>query len=272
MHDLLKDLAPMESIAQQANHEGNDSLLLFQRLSHPAIRAQLINLLLDGEKDHASRGHLEPIKDLTSKTKGSSVDVNFKHVQYQAKTYEQLEREFSGRLDAAQTSTPVETSRKMPRLNGREVIPIGFLLRGEKPSTEYMSAVEAHEKGHYLRPYFGRFFDSHFAPGFDSASITYSEEDMAWLRPKNPNVADTVIEEMTTAYLMRGGEIAERMSQLKNYFGMRGNEKFTAAHLAYAREHYVPDTGIDNGMGLFFRAITPKTQKEFLRLVNSSGI
>jgi hypothetical protein len=42
------------------------------------------------------------------------------------------------------------------------------------------------------------------------------------------------------------------MAQVKNYFGMQGGEQFTRAHLEYARQHYVEDTGLDNNMTLFF--------------------
>jgi hypothetical protein len=53
-------------------------------------------------------------------------------------------------------------------------------------------------------------------------------------------------------------EIVERMAQLKNYFGMRGGEKFTLNHLEYAREivdgipRFMKDTDVDNMMTEFF--------------------
>ena len=53
---------------------------------------------------------------------------------------------------------------------------------------------------------------------------------------------------------------------------MKGNEKFTLKHLAYAREHYIPDTGFDNNMSEFFSAITKETESRFIELINSSGI
>ncbi len=62
------------------------------------------------------------------------------------------------------------------------------------------------------------------------------------------------------------------MSQLKNYFGMSGNELFTAEHLRYARKHYIPDTGVDNNMRQFFQAITPEAEGEFLKVINSCGM
>ena len=77
---------------------------------------------------------------------------------------------------------------------------------------------------------------------------------------------------MYLEYLFSGSEIAERMSQLKNYFGMRGAEQFTRNHLKYARLHYVTDVGFDNGISHLFQAITPETEDKFLELINNSGI
>jgi hypothetical protein len=42
--------------------------------------------------------------------------------------------------------------------------------------------------------------------------------------------------------------------------------------LRYAKEHYITDTGFDNKMTPFLKAITPETENEFIRLINSSGI
>ncbi len=62
------------------------------------------------------------------------------------------------------------------------------------------------------------------------------------------------------------------MSQLKNHFGLKSDERFTKEHLDYARMHYVTDTGFDNRMTPFLKAITPETEESFLELINSSGI
>lgn len=66
-------------------------------------------------------------------------------------------------------------------------------------------------------------------------------------------------------YLKNPDELLARMSQLKNYFGMQGNETFTVEHLAYAQEHYIDDTGLDNDMSHFFAAIRPE---EFINGMN----
>lgn len=50
-------------------------------------------------------------------------------------------------------------------------------------------------------------------------------------------------------------EILARMAQLKNYFGFSAGEQFTREHFAYAKEHYIEDTQMDNTMKDFFEKI-----------------
>lgn len=71
---------------------------------------------------------------------------------------------------------------------------------------------------------------------------------------------------------MKPAEIIERMSQLKNYFGMKGDEVFTTQHLNYAKKNYIKDTGMGSQIEPFLSAITKNTEKDFLDLINSLGI
>ena len=145
-----------------------------------------------------------------------------------------------------------------------------------------MGIIEAHEKGHVLRPYGSEYMRGRFASGFDLSRITFSEQEQKKIAIEfnTPDLADhrsaplsrEKMLECHLEYLFRGEEVAERMAQLKNYFGLRGAEPFTKEHLEYARAHYVPDTGLDNSMTQFFQAITPDTEAAFLRLINSMGI
>ncbi len=70
-------------------------------------------------------------------------------------------------------------------------------------------------------------------------------------------------------YLRKPDELMARMAQLKNYFGMKEGEVFTKGHLEFARTHYVEDTGLDNSMSVMFRIVSPKTEPDFLRLMNT---
>ncbi len=79
-----------------------------------------------------------------------------------------------------------------------------------------------------------------------------------------------------TPYLHRTFEVYARMSQLKNYFGFEGEEKFTPEHLKYAKENYLKDnrmeSGKDAGMRNFLKAITSESEEKFLEVINSHGI
>ena len=79
---------------------------------------------------------------------------------------------------------------------------------------------------------------------------------------------------MVKSYFSRIDELLERMSQLKNYFGMRGSGVFTKEHLYYAKKHYSEDVQTPGDLQIqpFFDAITPETEEEFIRLMNTLGI
>jgi hypothetical protein len=190
------------------------------------------------------------------------------YAPYVPETRDKLEADLLSRIQKIETSTNINFEGKGPDMG---TIPIGSLIGGKKPSLREMSAIEAHEKGHFVRVY--GMSNNHLAAGFDASAIQLSKADIEYLKEHcYQNMSEEEIPAEHSEYLINDMEVAERMSQLKNYFGMKGNEIFTANHLKYAREHYSQDTGIDNSMTQFFQAITPETEKEFLRLINSSGI
>ncbi len=69
-------------------------------------------------------------------------------------------------------------------------------------------------------------------------------------------------------YLREPDELLARMAQFKNYFGMSADEPFTAQHLDYVRQHYVEDTGLDNGVSTMLCIVTPETEVKFIELMN----
>lgn len=264
----------MEEVARQANYEGNHSLLLFERVSNPKIREQIIDMLMLDEKDREKKKHRKVVRDEKGKpVLDSSGKPKYRPAEYVAKTRNQVEDKFQKNLEKVRIETPVSFEGKGPDTGH---IPAGLTVGGEKVTVVQMSAVEAHEKGHILRTYGGETVYKIFGRVLDLSAITWSDEYIAGIRKKMggipPGTTDEAIIERSYSYFLSPMEIAERMSQLKNYFGMNGAEKFTVAHLTYAREHYIKDTGNDNGMTQFFQAITPETEKEFLRLINSAGI
>lgn len=69
-------------------------------------------------------------------------------------------------------------------------------------------------------------------------------------------------------YLREPDELMVRMAQFKNYFSMSADEQFTVQHLDFVRQHYVEDTGLDNGISIMLGIITPETETRFIELMN----
>lgn len=265
-----------EELERIANFEGNQSELMLQRLSSAKIFNQIVDLwetrLQVDWKYGGKNTNISP--DETS-----VLEINKKSF-YLPKNREEIEAELQRRLDNAMVSTPVRIERDINA--DTECIPTELILQsGKRASTEQMSIVEAHEKGHLIRTYSGMYYEMIFHEGFDFSLDIIKREVVRNLGPEkksplaDPNQAAEDLENATAQmywYISQPAELCERMSQLKNYFGMSGTEEFTKTHLDYARENYVTDTGMDNNMTLFFECITPDSEADFVKLMNTVGI
>ena len=273
----------IKSIAEQANYEGNDSILLFTRINHPVIREQLINFFVSAEQARATT----PRKVFTLDKYGEIVESVAD--PYVPLSREQIIFEFDGRIKriVASTELDIDSIHKEPGadlVTGDAIMPFEWrdirwtLNQSGVPSIKQKSIIEAHEQGHILRPFEEhiRFYREYFQGGFDTSKVILPEEEILRRRAHKKENGSTEPEDYDVygllSYIFSPTEITERMSQLKNYFGFKGDEVFTSAHLSYAREHYVDDTGLDNWMTQFFMAITPQTEKRFLEIMNNSGI
>ncbi|MEK7582790.1 MAG: hypothetical protein AAB483_00045 [Patescibacteria group bacterium] len=125
------------SIEQQVNKEGHDADFLFSRLGNPVIRGQIIGYLLEDTRTWAQREHHE---------------FNEREVR------EKIEKDFDERLSQIQHDTPININGTEPSIyQGRELMPIpwdSWDNDGEYSVTKREKMiVEAHEKGHIIRPY-----------------------------------------------------------------------------------------------------------------------
>jgi len=244
-------------IEEQANSKENASLVFYERLKNPIIRKQIIDLFCDFQEDylHENTGFIP-------------------------KTRRQVEDEFEEKLEVFLSEPLISPASESPyEENGRVVIPEGWRVgkSKEKPTAKQWEIAEAHEKGHMMRPLWGsKHFRERFEKAFDTSAIVYPESEKKYEIEFSGNSLIAELEKMALAdhikYVFEPGEIIERMSQLKNYFGMKGSESFTKEHLAYAMKHYIEDTGMDNNMTQFFQAITPEKEDAFIGLINSAGI
>jgi hypothetical protein len=270
---------PTPSLEEIANYQGNDSLLLFERVSNPVIRDQIIDLLCESEqsRDGSDIETIELDESGTTK-KGEDGGVIFKTIQYKALSRDEIASNFDEWMRDEKSVTWIHfdddpnTQSSSSRMEMNALAPWN-----DKPYDEkQMSIIEAHEKGHNIRPYRDDFFKKHFKGAFSPGPEIVTDTDVEMYRKvcseEEKDLPTDQIRGLFLEYLFHPMEIAERMSQIKNYFGMSGNDVFTRDHLRYAAEHYAKDTGLDNGMGMFFRAIQPENEGEFVRLINCSGI
>lgn len=290
----LQEQNKTPSVQEQANFKGNYSELLFSRLHHPAIRNQLLDMLENNEKWIAE--HPDDKTELKKDLQTGEVILDdlglplFEKVPgvYIPKNREQLNQEIEEGIAVEMNQTSIDFDKSLIEsvatvINSEEVdspvnrVAIMGMKRGDssplsEEEIQQRSMFEAHEKGHVfrkLKP--SQYLQERFSQAFDLSNInleTYIPEG----RPEG--VTDEQIKESVEDYfnLSDPHEFIERMSQLKGYFGMKGDEKFTPQHLEHAREHYLEDIKFDNNMKAFFQAITPETEYAFLKLINSVGV
>ena len=276
-------------LEESANFEGVDSILTCERASHPVIQEQIVELLFAQEVAEKERidstkwvplnpewiaEHGETDQDVMGTEDSDDIIVRGQlHAVEPDK--DRIRRELSERVAHVSTVTEISFEEGEP---DSEMMRFNWNIGDQKASAKQLAITLAHEKGHRIRPYVGSFLNQHFAAGFDPSKARYTDQEYAFYRNEwakdlgGTALSDERIESELKEYLFSAMELAERMNQLKCYFGMRGAEKFTHEHLAYAREHYVEDTGLDNEMTRFFQAITPETEAAFLDLINTAGI
>jgi hypothetical protein len=281
-------------IENQANYKGNYSELVFSRLNNPVIRSQLLDLIEENER--WIQAH-PPTKEVLKKDQHGEIltdDIGipiFERVpdvyipkskkEIEASIREALEREqhftqvdFQAEPDES-VGTAIDQSADITNPNNRTVR-IGVKRNSSVPLSENeirnMSIIESHEKGHVFRVLRGSgFLEEKFSRAFDVSKISPNN----YLPDRPAESTDQQVIDSAREYLFNfksPHELIERMSQLKSYFGMKGDEKFTPQHLEYARKHYLEDGMMDNNMKTFFEAITPETEFTFLKLINSIGV
>lgn len=248
-----------EQIEKAANYAGDHTELMVQRLKDPEINDQLTRLV------HADRNY----------------DLSIMNVP----TLEEIKAQEQATITAVSEYTPVTFTGEMPSANMLDDVRESMDVYFENPkvfgenSIRQKNIFEAHEKGHTIRKIRSEAAQDYFKKGFDFNKMSIPPEKLNQLKeffhgqhPDSPVASDAEIYESIASYLSNPMESAERMSQLKNYFGMKDGEIFTKEHLDYARKHYVQDTKVDNHMTEFFQAITTKTEAAFLEIINKVGI
>ncbi len=210
----------ISQIEKQANYEGNHALLLFERISNPIIRKRMMDDLY------------------THFTSADDPEYN---------TYlsrEEFEKDIEEKIEIAKHHTNIEYPEKPDiDVGGRQDKGVGILFlnsinldTGEKYDVHSMNITEAHEKGHEIRDFsdFESDFSRKILSAFDSEKVIPSKvyiDFAARILKDNGSFEEYKTEKdiasLIKKYLFTPKELYERMSQLKNYFGMKGDEVFT---------------------------------------------
>ncbi len=247
-------------VESHANYQGDATLLFLKRINDPTIRKQLVRLL-----------YLSKKYDLYEKT---------------SPTENEVANDLNNALLAVSTDTPITFSGEMSSGSMGDGVRENMDVKW-KPTCgvlgEYgvkqKNYTEAHEKGHTVRKLRSTVARVYINTGFDFNNVRLSKDRLNSLRAHYAALGEDVsaatdeeLRDSVIEYLENPMELIERMSQLKNYFGILGTEPFTKEHLVYARDRYIPDTGMDNHMVEFLQAITPQTEDKFLAIINNCGV
>jgi hypothetical protein len=260
-----------KTIEQQANYEGNHSLLLFERIQNPDVFNKLVNDIYEDRTsvDFSSYDYIDPeyVKSLERDEYFVKQDIKI---------------ELQQALETTSKSTEIGFSENGYLNSSKGISGTGYVEICSSDSknqfnetTLNKNITEAHEKGHTIRGYnTDSGFTENLRSAFDFEKVSFSEEEYNEIRGlKNgyENDSNDEIQEGFSEYLSFPWEIVERMSQVKNYFGMSGFEEFTQEHLDYVRKNYVQDTGsYGPQIQPFFDSITD--DEKFINLMNTLGI
>lgn len=255
------------SIFEKISEQRNESLVLVSRFKDPVIKSQVVETLHKAYEMLAMSG---------KENDTVLIDENDEEVQQSVviPSIEEISRQYDEHVSEIERVTNITFTGREPESNTMdsswEFPGIGKL------SNNQLSIIEAHEKGHFVRNYPGQiqenFFIGYFSKGFDPEAISIDVPVLQQKFGKLKNMDEEKARDIILGKIFSPGELAERMSQMKNYFGMDGSEKFTKQHLQYVRENYVKDTGLDNWMTETLQAITPEKEAGFLELINTAGI
>lgn len=238
-----------EKITASANYPGDWTGLLYNRLTHPSTKEKFVTRRTEAME------HMEDDPSMVGRR-----EMPRAHYQQQIDNYsENIERVFS-MTEVGPAESFGSRGRNLGNM-GNESVGAVFSdaeYKGSPLTNRQKNIIEAHEKGHCLRD---------FASPYDRKEIQTTIDQSVITELNNLRKASGA-ERIAPTYVSNPMEIAERMAQFKNYFGMSANDTFKKEHLDYIREHYVSDTGLDNGVSDLLYVVTPDTESKFLDVIN----
>lgn len=243
-------------IEASANYPGDWTKLLYERMSDPVSKEKFI----------AQRMEAMP------EMKEGAVSLLSKETEYKSHYLAQIDT-YDERLAHIFSQTQVERAERDAHtlgtntLNQPGTVFLDAEAEGVPLTPRQKNIIEAHEKGHGLRDFQSPSDKAEIASVIDQAVL---QQLLAEYRTQEQ--AGSKARRFNANYIKEPEEIIERMAQFKNYFGMEATEPFTSKHLAYLREQYVADTGLDNSVTDLLHCITPRTEAAFLKVINTYPI
>lgn len=253
----------------------NYTIVFHERLNNPEIQDQLVSTL---KKHRETMG--EYLKIRKEDENGHLVLKN----EQELKDYtdeDSIKKELIDKINTVFASTEINFKENGGSYGGEGKVGSVAIFSRNSDNNEYhtakqLSMIEAHEKGHGIRSFKApsKEFLNEIKSCFDTTQVM---NDLDTVRLWKVAAGETVLSDEEAAYqlvnyIFTPVEVMERMSQLKNYFGMKGSEKFTKEHLKYVKEHYINDVGMVAQIKPFLDAITPETEDNFLKVINSFGV
>lgn len=308
MEKFSESKEPQKTLEQTANYEGSHTLLLCERLKNPIIRDRLIENIYE-HITTARYGYNRKKHAATKEEIGERLDADIKEALHSTdiEYYDDTKRPILG---ITYHDPVLETKRvamcigylhplsgkpySLQAYNSTESHEKGHFIRNFDPdfdsefqrrlstgfdrtkiniSQEIIEASRELIKKYPQEPITEErliLLRDKYYPDKDMDAVRKIFDHL--LNPKIKDYSDEEIVELLKTYHTAPNELIERMSQLKNYFGMKGVEIFTKEHLDYARIHIGNDLGLSGEMEQFFNMITPETEDEFIKLMNTLGI
>lgn len=261
MEVLLDNLEQLqqEKVEASANYPGDWTGLLFGRMTDPlskekfvAQRVEAMEKMQVGEPDESERGNKYGKRYAT-------------HYQGQIDDYDQRLADIFAQTNIVVASESEKYKHGHGNIDQPGTVYINAESRSSGPLTSRQkNIIEAHEKGHGLRDFQSPIDKTEIQSVIDQAVLVEMMEERKSRERDNSKASPN--------YVRQPEEIIERMSQFKNYFGMKASEKFTSKHLEHIRKNYISDTGLDNGISDLLRVVTPETEKTFLKVINKYAI
>ena len=258
----------INEVEKTANYEGDHTLLFLERLHNPEVNRKLVESLTQEYifryyKSNPEKGEedIDKIREIQKKKLDERIEKVFNSTGVNLK---EKNNPGYGYLNETGSVCPLVEAKKI------DIEQEGFL------SKKQLNLIESHEKGHGIR-HFNE--DSPIGKSIkdslDFSQVVIDEKDLNLLRTRS-KIKDNKDEAIIGFYLdgLRNSpdEIIERMAQLRNYFGMKGNEEFTKEHIVYAKENYIKDIGMSVQIKPFLDAITENSEKNFLYVINNIGV